>query len=91
MKRVGRSHFQVTSSCDILSCRLALWRCLALETAVVSGILVGVDYFDFKAQVGLPERVPSVHSSVDEQVNCGLTTDVVRVCGWVERRLTDHH
>jgi hypothetical protein len=39
----------------------------------------------------LPERVPSVHSSVDEQVNCGQTTDVVRVWGWVERRLTDHH
>lgn len=91
MKRVGRSHFQVTSSCDIFSCRLAIRRCLALETAVVSGILVGVDYFDLKAQVGLPERVSSVHSSVDEQVNCGQTTDVVRVWGWVERRLTDHH
>lgn len=54
MKRVGRSYFQITSSCDILSCRLALWLCLTLETAIVGGILVGVDYFNLKAEVGLP-------------------------------------
>ncbi len=49
LKRVGGSHFQVTSSCDISGCWLAFWRRLASETAVVSGIFVGVDQFNLKA------------------------------------------
>ena len=64
---------------------------MALEAAVISRILVGVDYLDFEAQIWLPECVSSVASAVDKQVDRGLTADIIRVWGWVERSLTDHH